>query len=637
MDIKGANSAKQEAFDVTEQAREEEWANRSFLGELFMGRISLDLIHPYPTQPSADKKIGDDYLKIIEAFLKENVNPDEIDQTGQMPGHVLKGLANLGAFGMKIPREYGGLGLSQVNYNRVAALLASYCGSTAVFISAHQSIGVPQPLKLFGTPEQKKKYLPRLAAGALSAFALTEPSVGSDPAKMETTATPTADGKHFIIHGEKLWCTNGPDAELLVVMCRTPSKIIGGKEKKQITAFIVETNSPGFEVVHRCSFMGLKAISNGLLRFNNVLVPRENIIWGEGLGLKLAFMTLNQGRLTLPAACLGAVKQCIHITRKWANDRVQWGSPIGYHDFVAGKIADMSAGAFAMESITWLTSQMVDRGECDIRLEAALCKLFCTETGWKIVDDALQIRGGRGYETADSLRNRGEPPYAMERMMRDFRINLLIEGSSEILRLFIAREALDPHMQIAKDFLDPKSLTLKKFKAIIRMTAFYSRWYPARWMTFKSFFKYGLFGTLASHLCFVERQANHLARAIFHSMVRYQGALEQKQRVLGRLVNIGGELFAMSATCSRALMLVYKNKQDKTPMELADLFCRQSRRRIKHSFSALSSNNDVDEYSLARKMLKGELTWMEEGIMKKNIFENDKEVLQTLTHEALSI
>ena len=243
---------KKEAMDLAEEAREEGWENPSFVGELFMGRFHPEYIDPFPVQSEADKKIGNEYIAQLEDFLKNNLDPDEVDRTRELPRHVIDGLVKLGAFAMKIPKEYGGLGLSQVNYNRVVMMVSSYCNNTAVWLSAHQSIGVPQPLKLFGTEEQKKKYLPRFREGAISAFALTEPLVGSDPAKMSTTATPTPDGKHYLINGEKLWCTSGPVADVIVVMAQTPSKVVKGKERKQITAFIVETDTPGFEVAHRC-------------------------------------------------------------------------------------------------------------------------------------------------------------------------------------------------------------------------------------------------------------------------------------------------------------------------------------------------------------------------------------------------
>src|SRR5204863_4469951 len=244
---------------------------------------------------------------------------------------------------------------------RAAVLLGSWDGNVAALVSAHQSIGVAQPVMLFGTEEQKQKYLPRVASGEISAFALTESHAGSDPATMSLCAEPTSDGSEFILNGEKLWCTNGVKAGVLVVMARTPPKMLGGKERKQITAFIVDVETPGLKIAYRCRFMGLRALYNAVVNFKDVRVPRENIIGGEGKGLKVALTTLNTGRLTLPAACVGVGKRCLEIVKKWANERVQWGAPIGKHAAIADKIAKIAANTFATESMALFTSSIVDR------------------------------------------------------------------------------------------------------------------------------------------------------------------------------------------------------------------------------------------------------------------------------------
>lgn len=611
------NLEKAKSLEVAEEAREETWRYPSFVGDLFTGKVRWDLLFPFPEQEAKDREEGDAFIKKLEAFLKSSVDADAIDRNGLIPDSVMQGLAELGCFGLKIPKEYGGLGLSQVNYNRAIALVASHCGSTAVLLSAHQSIGVPQPLKLFGTPEQKKKYLPRFSKGAVSAFALTEPEVGSDPAKMSTTATPVDNGEAYLINGQKLWCTNGTIADILIVMAKTPPKIVNGKEKTQITAFIVEKNMPGFEVVHRCMFMGLKGIQNGLLRFNNVRVPKENILWGLGNGLKLALITLNTGRLTVPAACTAMTKKCLVVAREWSKKRVQWGAPVGHHEAITAKISLMTATTFAMDSVTWLTSAMADNGKVDIRLEASMAKLFCTEAAWRIADDTVQIRGGRGYETADSLKGRGEDPIPVERFLRDTRINLIIEGTSEIMHLFIAREAMDPHLRRIFPIMSPKTPFPKKIQMLFSAAAHYSVWYPRQWMYLSRWRNHAkVTPAIRRHIRFIEKTSHKLARELFHAMAKYQEGLEKRQQVLFRFVNIGTDLFAMSAACSRAAFLTDKNPSDKGPEELADLFCREASLRIQREFWAQRHNDDRMIYKTGRAMLDGRYEWLETGIVR---------------------
>jgi alkylation response protein AidB-like acyl-CoA dehydrogenase len=607
-------ASEKEARDVAESARETEWEHPSFVRELYLGRFRFDLVHPHPVvDDPAEAARAKPFFDTLRAFV-ERFPSEEIDRTGEIPESYVQELRDMGAFGIKIPTEYGGLGLSQLSYVRAMEMVTSKDGSLVALLSASQSIGVPQPLKLFGTEEQKRKYFPRLAKGAISAFALTEVDAGSDPANMSTSATPTDDGSAFILNGDKLWCTNGTRADLYVVMARTPDVVDAtGKKRKQITAFIVEASYPGVEIVHRCRFMGLKAIENGVIRFTNVRVPRENILWGEGKGLKLALVTLNTGRLTIPAGCAGIGKSLLRVVRDWANERVQWGQPIGKHEAIAQKIARMAANTFAMEAVAELSTALYEQGGYDIRLEAAIAKMYNTEAGWRIVDDALQIRGGRGYETAQSLEARGEKPIAIERTMRDFRINLIFEGSSEIMRLFIAREAVDHHFKLAFPIVAPESTMQQRMSALGQSAPFYATWYPARWLARLRPRTYGEFGPLARHLRFAERATNKLGRAIFHAMVRFGPKLERRQMVLFRAVDIGAELYAMAATCSRAQMLAKQGRRE--AVALADAFCIEARQRIAAHFRALFGPSDPALYKVAMQVLRGEHAWLEQGIV----------------------
>ncbi len=594
--------------EVAEASRETEWQGAGFLRDLFLGKLRLKLIHPYPLTVS-DRPEFRTWLSQLETFLAEKVDPVEIDETGEYPKEVIDGLRKLGAFGMKIPAAYGGLGFSQVEYGKVMSLLGSVDANLTALLSAHQSIGVPQPLKLFGSEELKKKYLPRLARGAISAFALTEPNVGSDPARLSTTAEPSADGTHYLLNGEKLWCTNGTIAELLVVMARNP-------RTNAISAFVVETSWPGVEVTHRCRFMGLRALANAAIRFTNVAVPVENLIGAEGRGLKIALTTLNTGRLSLPAAVSGGAKVGLELSRKWAAARSQWGQEIGKHEAITHKLAGMAASTYAMEAVSELAQSLADKPGYDIRLEAAAAKEWNTTTLWRLLDEVMQIRGGRGYETERSLEARGEAPAGVERWMRDCRINTIFEGSSEIMHLFMAREAVDKHLQVAGGLIDPRVPVAKKLALLPRVGGFYASWYLGLWLRGLFTPRYGEFGRLARHLRFVERSSRRLARQVFHGMLRFGAAAERKQAFLFRLVDIADELFVMSASVARAEALRRAGHSEAAQgARLADAFCRASRRKVAALFSALWKNDDAAAYAVGREVLAGQHAWLEAGGM----------------------
>ena len=615
IDTSKMNADKAAAMQLAEAARDNNLQQTSFAGKLFMGNCQTDLIYPFPTQSPEEQKIGDDLVKQVCEFLIHHLDAERVDATQTIPDEVIKGLTDMGLFAMKVPKKYNGLGLSQVNYNRIMMAVSAHCGATAVLLSAHQSIGVPQPLKMFGTEAQKDKYLPQFREGKISAFALTEPEVGSDPAKMETTASLTEDGKHYLINGIKLWCTNGLIADVLVVMAQTtPKTLKNGKQVKQITAFIVEKEMGGMEVLHRCDFMGIRGIQNGLMKFTNVKVPVENIILGEGKGLKLALATLNTGRLTLPAASAGMGKYCLAVARDWGNERVQWGMAIGKHEAGAKKISFIASSTFAMEAVTYLTSHMADDPKLDLRIEAAMAKLFCSELAWEVVDTTMQLRGGRGYEKASSLKARGEKPYPIERLMRDCRINRIIEGTTDIMKLFLAREAMDPHLKVAADLLKKNVPVGQQMQAGLKLATFYSKWYPTQWVNSSLWSSHHELGKLAKHISYVESCAHKLARTIFHYIGLYQDKLERKQHILGLLMEIGTELFAISATCSFAKSKLDITPDDHTPQYLADVFCLNSRRKIERLFNTLTNNDDNKENKLAKSVLSGQVKWLEEGV-----------------------
>lgn len=597
--------SEREARKVAEDAREKEWVKPSFGKELFLGRLRLDLVDPWPTPDSESARIGEEFLGRARE-LAERIDGAAIEADAWISDEVLADLAHLGAFGMKIPAEYGGIGLSNYFYCKALTLLGSANPSIGALLSAHQSIGVPQPVKMFGNEEQKRRFLPRVAHDEVSAFLLTEPDVGSDPARLGASARP--EGDEFVLDGVKLWGTNGTIASLYVVMALVPAT---EGSRGGVTAFVVEADSPGITVENRNSFMGLRGIENSVIRFDGVRVPAANVLMGVGRGLKIALATLNTGRLSLPAMCVGTAKWCLNVARGWAAERVQWGRRIGDHEAVATKIAYIAATTYAIESMLDLSCMLADDERNDIRIEAALVKLFASEHAWKIADELLQIRGGRGYETAASLRDRGERPAEAEQILRDARIMRIFEGSTEIMHLFVAREAVDVHLEVAGDIIEPEVALAEKAKAAARATGFYAKWLPTLAVGTGTLpTTYNEFGPLAEHVRWTERASRRLARSIFEGMARWQGGLEQRQAFLGRCVDIGAELFAMTACCLRA-----KAEDDIEGKQLADAFCRQARVRIEALFTALWHNSDATDRKLAKRVLDGKYVSLEDGVV----------------------
>jgi len=606
-----SNVSERQAREVAEAARESEWKLPSFGKELFLGNFRLDLIHPQPQLDPAAVEKGERFLAELRAFLEADVDPLEIEREAKIPEPVIDGLKRMGALGMKVSEEYGGLGLSQVYYNRALQIVGVWHASLSALLSAHQSIGVAEPLRLFGTEEQKRKWLPLVAKDHISAFLLTEADVGSDPARLATTATPVDGG--YELNGQKLWATNGAIADIVVVMAKVPK---GEGHRGGISAFVLPYDLSGVTVERRNAFMGLRGIENSVTRLERVFVPEENRIGREGEGLKIALTTLNTGRLALPAICVGQAKWATKVAREWSNERVQWGRPIGKHDAVAQKIAFIAGSAFGLEAMLDVASRLADSKASDIRIEAALAKLYGSEMGWKVLDELIQVRGGRGYETAASLKARGEKPVPAEQALRDMRINRIFEGSTEIMHLLIAREAVDQHLQVAGDLLEGEGDIKEKIAAAGRAGAFYSKWLPqlavGKGQVPNS---YDELGPLAPYARFIERSSRKLARSTFYGMTRWQAKLEYRQTFLGRLVDIGAELFAMASAVAYADTIGRERPERRTEaQELAELFCTQARQRVETLFHELWSNVDDANRSAAARVLDGRYLWLEEGV-----------------------
>jgi hypothetical protein len=609
-----AHPSYEESKQVAEESREAGWTQPSFGRELFLGSLRLDLIHPQPELPPDSVAKGERFLQRLRAFLTERVDPFAIERDAKIPDDVLDGLKQLGALGMKIPEEFGGLGLSQVYYNRALALAGTWHSAISTLLSAHQSIGLPEPLRMFGSEEQKRQWLPKVAKDHVSAFLLTEPDVGSDPARMSCQAIPTEDGSGYRISGTKLWATNGVIADVVVIMAVVPGS---DGHKGGITAFICPCDREGITVRQRNAFMGLRGIENSLTVFDDVYVPKENVIGGEGKGLRIALSTLNTGRLSLPAIAAAMTKYALKIAREWSAERKQWGQPVGRHDEVAQQLAFIAGTTFGLEAVVDVSSRIADDKRNDVRIEAALAKLYASELGWQAIDAMVQIRGGRAYETAESLRARGEKPVPAEQLLRDMRINRIFEGSTEIMHLLIAREAVDQHLSVAGDLLDPKTALQDKAKAAVAAGRFYAGWLPTlvtgEGQKPNAFDE---FGPLAKHVRYVERHSRKLARSTFALMGRHQASLEQKGALLGRVVDIGAELYAIAAACAYAQTLTREDPEHaEQAVELADLFASQARRRADQLFRELWSNDDIPSYAAAQRLLGGRYDWLTEELL----------------------
>lgn len=576
--------------------------SRGFGRELFLGRFRLDLLDPLPGPVPGLDPASEAFLARLRTFCEDKVDGRLIEREGRIPDEVINGLKDLGAFAIKLPAEYGGLGLPGACYHRALMLVNTTHSALGELLAAHQAIGLTQPVRLFGTDEQKRELLPRCVR-EISAFILTEPDIGNDPFRMRTTALPRPGGG-YTLSGVKSWTTNGVLADLLVVMAMVPESARG---PGGMTAFVVDARSPGVTVEHRGTFLGLRGLENGVIRLHDVAVPAGRRIGEEGRGLDVALAAQDTGRLSLPAVCAAAAKWSLKIAREWTRVRVQWDRPIGEHEAVAAKVSFIAATAFALEAVVEVTGRHADTGLADTRVEAELAKLYASEKAWLVADELVQIRGGRGYETAESAAARGERGVPAEQLLRDLRVGRIFDGSTEALRGFIAQEVLadidlagDGPNRAGEPGADAWSARTLLGLAAGRGAA------PAL----------DGFGPLVAHLRFVERTSRSIAQHLVHGRSHQAGGLEERQLFLGRLVDVAAELYAMSASCVYAKA---RADQGDSAVELADAFCRQARRRVAELFERLWSNTDDNDRSLAGRVLDDRYTWLEEGILDPSI------------------
>lgn len=563
-----------------------ETVNRSssFGADLFRGRARLGDLGTDPAETAPLPRHEEEFLSGLRLFCESEADGQLIEREDSIPDSVIRGLADLGALAIRIPEEYGGLGMSAACYYRALAVVNGVHSALGELVAAHQSIGVPQPVLLFGTPEQKREFLPRCVRG-ISAFALTEPEVGNDPFRVRTTATPAPGAGTYTLNGVKSWVTNGVVADLLMVVAAVPESDAG---PGGLTAFVVDADAPGVTVEHRSSFLGLRGLENGVIRLHGVRVGARNRVGGEGAGLEVALAAQDSGRLSLPAVCAGAAKWSLFIARRWAGVRRQGGRPIGEHDAVAGKLADMAAGTFALEAMVEIGGRRADLG-FDTGVDAELAKLFASERAWQIVDDLMQIRGGRGYETAESAAARGERGVPVERLFRDLRVGRIFDGSTEALRSFIAQ---DVFARLGEEGALPPSAGEEGVER------------PG--------------GVLGEHRRFVEDTAALLPSLITSLLPEWDGdeGPAVTGRSPGRVVDIGAELYAMSVTCAYAAA---RAGTEGAALELADAFCRRARRAVSDSLEELRDNDDAQDRKLASRVLAGSCPGLEDGVVDPSI------------------
>ncbi|HTL60733.1 MAG TPA: acyl-CoA dehydrogenase family protein [Nitrospira sp.] len=623
-----------ELFKGLEQieAARERITGRSFMAGLFAGKPDFSLLVP-SNEPVEQKTAWEEFRPRLERFLIDHVDPDAIERTGKIPEAVIRGLFSIGAFGMKIPKEYGGLGFSYHNYGRALVLIAGWSNILALTVAVPQSIGIAMPLLLFGTEEQKRRYLPLVAREAVSAFALTEPLTGSDAANVSTEAVLNGNAT-YVVNGEKLWCTNAPIARYVTLIARVPARraqengrpvwmpVVEGKDAEASvpTAFVLDMQTVGVQVRQRCQFEGCRGIENGHIILRDVHLSTSSVIGEVGRGLKYALTILNVGRaVSIPAICLGMAKQAWQPTLDRANSRITFQRPIGERQTQQIRVGRMARELLAMEALASTIWRMADEHRYDVRIEAAVAKIFCSETTIRFLKDAQTIFGGMGYETADSKRVRGEPAFGIEQLVRDVEMYRIGEGATDILRPFVAREALNMHLERAKNYFDEQITGFRRLVEIGRLIAFYVPWYLRQWMPgrlpVEPLFQHS---SVRSHLRFVERASRRLARAVWYALLSQRQAFQEDQGRQNRIEAVGEDLLVISVTS------LYAAQQQRTraepPLwELVEEVVGDAASRIKLHIREMRHNNDSRMAKIGAKALGGAYASFSSGVIERSL------------------
>jgi alkylation response protein AidB-like acyl-CoA dehydrogenase len=629
-----------------EEARER-LAGESFMAGLYAGEPNFSLLASAP-ESSQQTAAWEEFRPTLERFLIDHVDPDEIDRTAQIPDSVIRGLFSIGAFAMKIPKEYGGLGFSYQNYGRALVLIAGWSNILALTVAVPQSIGIAMPLLLFGSEEQRRRYLPIVAREAVSAFALTEPDTGSDAANIATRAVLDANGD-YLVNGEKLWCTNGPIARYITLIARVPAtrlaqgagttwtpSVEGRAAQDSVhTAFVLDMKTPGVRIRQRCQFEGCRGIENAHITLTNVRIPASDVIGEVGRGLKYALTILNVGRaVSIPAICLGMAKQAWQPTLDRAKGRITFKKALAEWQTQRMRVGRMASDLFAMEALASAVWRMADQHRYDVRIEAAIAKLFCSETTIRFLKDSQTIFGGMGYETADSKRIRGEPAFGIEQLVRDAEMYRIGEGATDVLRPFVAREALNLHLEHAGKCFDENMSPGRRLRELVRLMAFYIPWYAGRWIPrrlpasapFRE-------PHVRTSLRFVERASRQLSRVVLYAMLWQRERFRDDQGRQNRIEAVGEDLLLIAVSSLYAVEQ-HRTTGNTESWELVQEVFREASLRIKQRMRELIRNHDTPVTAVGRNALHGSYPFLSKGIIERNLEDYRRQVPASATDAA---